>query len=86
LAGETGSDLFDWYQANNDYQRDGVTPEQGLSEADFELRTCTPAFLFLRHDLSKQDALAQVDNLRWLVEQAYGPNTSVVPPVSHDKI
>jgi hypothetical protein len=61
---------YNSYQANNDF-----TTQQNHSEViddlEFELRTGTPGALQIRSDLTKEEALKVIDNLRWLAEQSY---------------
>jgi hypothetical protein len=68
------SALYDVYHANNDYDCTGATVSEAYADANFELATGIAATLFLRHDLTREQALKEVDNLRWLVEQRFPQN------------
>jgi hypothetical protein len=61
---------YNSYQANNDFEM-GETHDEVIDDLEFELRTGTPGALQIRSDLSKEDALKLIDNLRWLAEQSY---------------
>lgn len=62
--------LYDTYTSCNDYQREGELVSGVAEELTSELATAASGFLAIRHDLNKSEALAVVDNFRWLVEKA----------------
>jgi hypothetical protein len=67
---------FKSFQSNNDFDPNGRTPAEVAEEAEFEMRTGAAAYLALRSDLNKAEALRELDNLRWLVEQSFPSETT----------
>jgi hypothetical protein len=61
---------YNSYQANNDFATQQNHSEV-IDDLEFELRTGTPGALQIRSDLTKEEALKVIDNLRWLAEQSY---------------
>jgi hypothetical protein len=61
---------YNIYQSNNDYEL-GIEDSEAASDAGFEMKTACGAWLAIRADKSKEQALEDIDNLRWLVEQSY---------------
>jgi hypothetical protein len=62
------------FSSNNDFDHCGVELDDALLDARFDLATWHEGFLLLRADLTKEQALATVENLRWLVEKSFEPN------------
>lgn len=60
-----------YYQSNNDFHQTPVSANEAIADALFEMETGTAAFLIIGSGLTKDQALAQIDNLRWLVKQAF---------------
>ena len=73
-----------WYD-NWDAYVDPVTQPDAADQVESEMRLCSKAMLVTRGDLTRDETLAVVENLRKLIEMSFNPMTDTTPePIQDD--